>query len=91
MIVALSDGVTIAWWVGLAVGLVVALVVTVLLELLRRTVRDIDDGVATLWTSGTRLAQNTWTAHLFQTTKARGIDLLTEVRLHAAAAERSKQ
>ena len=90
MIVALSGGVVIAWWIALGFGLVVAVVVLVLLEVLRRTVHDIDAGVAAVWTSGKRVAQNTWTAHLFTTTKARGIDLLTEVRHHAAAAERSK-
>lgn len=90
MILALSNGVVLAWWIALAVGLVVALVVVVLLETLRRTVGEIDTGVAGVWTSGKLVAQNTWTAHLFATTKARGIDLLSEVRHHAAAAERSK-
>lgn len=90
MIVALSDGVVLAWWFTLAVGLVIALVVWLHLEVLRRTVRDVDAGVAGVWTAGKRVAQNTWTAHLFTTTKARGIDLLTEVQKHEAAAERSK-
>ena len=91
MILALSDGVVVAWWVALGIGLVVAVVVTALLEALRRTVRDIDTGVTGVWTAGKRVAQNTWTAHLFSTTKDRGTDLLTEVRHHAAAAERSRQ
>lgn len=89
MTVALSSGVTTAWWVALGVGLVVALVVWALLELLRRTVDRIDAGAAAVWTSGKRVAQNTWTAHLFNTTKARGVELLEEVQQHAAAAERS--
>lgn len=91
MIVGLSSGVTIAWWVALGVGLVVAVVVWTLLEILRRTVIQIDGGVDAVWTSGKRVAQNTWTAHLFLTTKARGLDLLEELRHHAAPAERSRE
>lgn len=87
--VALSSGVTTAWWVALGVGLVVALVVWALLEALRRSVDQVDEGVQAVWTSGKRVAQNTWTAHLFLTTKARGVELLEEVQRHAAAAERS--
>lgn len=83
--VALSSGVTIAWWIALGLGLVVALVVWGLLEILRRTVSEIDAGVTDVWTSGKRVAQNTWTAHLFLTTKARGLDLLEELRHHARA------
>lgn len=89
MTVGLSSGVTTAWWIALGVGLVVALVVWALLEILRRTVDQIDVGAEAVWTSGKRVAQNTWTAHLFQTTKARGVELLDEVQQHAAAAERS--
>ena len=91
MIFGLSSGVTIAWWAALGVGLVVAVVVWTLLEILRRTVSQIDDGVAAVWTSGKLVAQNTWTAHLFLTTKARGVDLLEELQQHAAAAERSRE
>lgn len=90
MIVGLSSGVTTAWWIALAVGLVVALVVWTLLEILRRAVNRVEVGAAAVWTSGKRVAQNTWTAHLFHTTKARGVELLDEVQQHAAAAERSR-
>jgi hypothetical protein len=86
---ALSSGVTTAWWIALGVGLVVALVVWGLLEALRRAVDEVDRGAAAVWTSGKRVAQNTWTAHLFHTTKARGVELLEEVQQHARAAERS--
>lgn len=89
MMLGLSTGVTIAWWVACGVLLVVAIVVWALLELLRRTVRDVDSGVQTVWTSGKRVAQNTWTAHLFLATKERAGDLLAELRHHASAAERS--
>ncbi len=89
MIVALSDGVVVAWWVSLGVGLVVALVVWGLLESLRRTVVAVDEGVTAIWTMGKRVAQNTQTTYLFQTTKARGVDLLEELDRHAALAKRS--
>lgn len=89
-LLALSDGVVVAWWVALALGLVVALVVWALLETLRRTVRQIDAGVTAVWTMGKRLAQNTQTTYLLATTKARGTDLLEELRRHAALQGRSE-
>ncbi len=86
---ALSNGVELAWALGLAAGLVVAVVVWVLLEVLRRTVLQVDEGVTAVWTSGKRLAQNTQTTHLLVTTKARGLDLLSELGEHARLAERT--
>lgn len=88
-VLALSDGVVVAWWVALAVLLVVALVVWALLEALRRTVNDVDEGVTAVWTMGKRVAQNTQTTHLFGTTKARGVELLEELQRHAALRRRS--
>lgn len=73
------------WWITLGVGLVVALVVLTLLETLRRAVVDIDRAVEELWRMGKRLAQNTQTTHLLETTKARGGDLLAEVEQHRRA------
>jgi hypothetical protein len=90
VIVGLSSGVTIAWWVGLGAGLVVALVVWGLLEVLRRTVLRIDEGVTAVWTMGKRVAQNTQTTYLLGTTKARGVELLEELQRHAALTERSE-
>lgn len=90
-LLALSDGVIVAWWVALGVGLVVALVVWALLEILRRTVLEIDTGVTAVWTMGKRVAQNTQTTYLLQTTKSRGVDLLEELGHHAALAERSER
>lgn len=90
-LLALSDGVVAAWWVALGVGLIVALVVWALLEILRRTVLEIDEGVANVWTMGKRVAQNTQTTYLFQTTKARGVDLLEELGHHAALAKESER
>ncbi|WP_147281142.1 hypothetical protein [Gaiella occulta] len=86
---ALSAGVTAAWWVALGVLLVVALVVWALLEVLRRAVLDVDESVTAVWTMGKRVAQNTQTTYLFGTTKARGVDLLEELQRHAALRERS--
>lgn len=73
--VAMSQNETL-WWVTLGVGLVVAVVVWILLERLRRSVNAIDPGVDRLWTMGKRVAQNTSTTYLLQTTKERGIELL---------------
>lgn len=90
-LLALTDGVELAWGLGIAVGLVVAVVVWALLELLRRTVRDIDAGVTAIWTAGKLVAQNTQTTHLLLTTKARGGDLLAELGEHARLAEGSER
>lgn len=88
-VLALTGGVELAWGLGLAVGLVVAVVVWTLLEVLRRAVRDVDEGVTAIWTAGKLVAQNTQTTHLLLTTKARGGDLLAELGEHARLAERS--
>ena len=89
-LLALSNGVELAWGLGIAIGLVVAVVVWTLLELLRRTVKDVDAGTTAIWTAGKLVAQNTQTTHLLQTTKARGGDLLAELGEHARLAERSQ-
>jgi len=74
------------WWVTLAVGLVVALVVWGLLEVLRRTVLEVERAVDDVWTMGKRLAQNTATTHTLLTTKERGSELLEELEQHRAPA-----
>ena len=81
IVLALSTNQT-AWWITLGVGLVVALVVWALLELLRRTVNQVQEAVSDVWTMGKRVAQNTQTTHLLQTTKARGVELLEELNEH---------
>jgi len=86
---ALSSNQT-AWWITLAVGLVVAIVVWALLETLRRTVRRIDEGVSSLWTSGQHVAQNTQTSHLLGVTVARGTGLVEEVERHRELSTRSQ-
>jgi type II secretory pathway component PulF len=78
---ALSTNQT-AWWITLAVGLVVAVVVWLLLERLRRAVNEVDRGVSDVWTMGKRVAQNTSTTYLLDTTKARGIELAEELEHH---------
>lgn len=80
-----------SWWLTLGVGAVVLIVVWALLEVLRRTVNRVDEGVTAVWTMGKRLAQNTQTTHLLQGTKARGGELLEELERHARLAERSEQ
>lgn len=81
--IALSTNQTL-WAVSLGVGLVVALVVWGLLELLRRTVLEVERAVDDVWTMGKRLAQNTATSHMLSTTKERGGDLLEELEQHRA-------
>jgi hypothetical protein len=78
---ALSTNQT-AWWITLGIGLVVALVVWGLLEVLRRTVNQVDRAVTEVWTMGKRVAQNTQTTYLLETTKARGVELLEELNEH---------
>ena len=82
MTVALTSGVTTAWWITLGVGLAVALVVTTLLELLRRTVHQIRRGVDDVLSTGGRLAQNTWTIQLLRTSHTHADELLEELRSH---------
>ena len=85
MYIALSENQEL-WSITLGVGLVVALVVWALLEALRRTVLEVERAVNDVWTMGKRVAQNTQTSHLLETTKARGGDLLEEVEQHRGAA-----
>jgi hypothetical protein len=80
--VALSSGVTTAWWITLGVGLVVAAVVVTLLELLRRTVHQIRRGVDDILAVGGRLAQNTWTVQLLNATNIHAGELYEELRRH---------
>jgi type II secretory pathway component PulF len=70
------------WWLTLAVGLVVAVVVWILLERLRRAVADVEAGVTAVWTMGKRVAQNTSTTYLLQTTRDRGVELVEELEHH---------
>ena len=86
---ALSTNQTL-WWITLGVGLVIALVVWGLLELLRRTVNEVDRSVTEVWTMGKRVAQNTQTTYLLNTTKERGVELLDELQEHRAPPARER-
>jgi type II secretory pathway component PulF len=87
---ALSTNQTL-WWITLGVGLVVALVVWALLELLRRTVKEVDRAVSDVWTMGKRVAQNTQTSYLLNTTKVRGVELLEELQEHRSVPPHSER
>ena len=91
MVVGLSHGVTIAWWVAIGVGFAVALIVWALLEILRRTVVQVERGVDDVLTAGGRLAQNTWTVQLLRTTSERAGELLAELERAVGKAERSER
>lgn len=54
------------WLIALGIGVVVVIVVIALLTLLLRLVRYIDDGVADVWQTATKLAANTATTWQFQ-------------------------
>jgi hypothetical protein len=58
-LLAITSTQTVFWEVALGLGLVVVLVVIGVLLLLRSLVRDIDEGVATLWMVTKQAAQNT--------------------------------
>ena len=58
-LLALNSDAKVLWYITLGMGLVVILVVIALVTLLSKLVRDIDVGVASLWTVTKRLAQNT--------------------------------
>jgi hypothetical protein len=73
------------WYVALGLGLVVVLVVIGVLLLLRSLVRDIDVGVANLWTVTKRLAQNTTGMYQFAGTASIARALREEVIRHAKA------
>jgi hypothetical protein len=66
------------WRVTVTGGFVLAAVCG-LLEVLRRTVREVEVAVDRVWTVGKQLAQNTQAAHLLSTTNARTGALRDEV------------
>lgn len=70
------------WLVALGIGLVVVLVVITLLTLLVRFVRYIDEGVAEVWATATRLAANTATTWQLQNTLNAARGLKQEVQEH---------
>lgn len=83
-VVALSTNETL-WLITLGAGLVVAIVVWILLEWLRRSVGEVEREVGAVWTMGKRVAQNTSTTYLLNTTRERGVELLDELEQHRGA------
>jgi hypothetical protein len=70
------------WEITLGMGLVVILVVIALLTLLTRLVRDIDVGVAELWTMAKRMAANTATTYQFGNSAAIFDEIREELEAH---------
>lgn len=59
LLLAVTQDEKVFWYVALGLGLVVVFVVIVLLTYLSSLVKDIDNGVTSLWTVTKRLATNT--------------------------------
>jgi hypothetical protein len=81
IIAALSDNQT-AWIITLAAGLVVAGAVLLLLELLWRSVRDLEQRLWATWLGGKNVVANTVTGFQLKTTRGDGAELLDELRQH---------
>ncbi len=70
------------WWIALGAGLVVAVVAVALLHTLYLAVRRIDDEVAALWESATRVASNTATTWMLAGTPGAAEQLKEEALRH---------
>ncbi len=82
MLLALTAGDHVFWWVAIGIGAVVVLVVIVLLTLLTTFVNDIDVRVADVWETATRVAANTATTWALQQAGTLTGDLREEVQRH---------
>lgn len=80
--IALSPDERVFWYISLGIGLVVILVVIALLTLLSSLVRDIEVGVAALWTMAKRMAANTSTTYQLNETASLANGLTDELQLH---------
>lgn len=78
------------WLVTLAAGGVVVAVVAGLLEVLRRSVDDVDDAVQRVWTTGKLVAQNTQVAHLLANTRQASDALRVELGVPNGTRERTE-
>lgn len=76
------------WLIALGIGLVVVAVVIALLTLLVRLVSYIDEGVAEVWATATRLAANTATTWQLQNSLHATRQLKDEIRRHDQLLER---
>lgn len=82
ILIALSSPGRVFWEVAIGLGLVVILVVIALLTLLYLLVRDIDVGVASLWTVTKGLAQNTTATYQLEGTASLVLALRDELICH---------
>lgn len=82
ILAGLTTDTQIFWGIALGLGLVVIIVVIAALLLLRSLVRDIDVGVATLWTVTQRVAQNTTGTYQFAGTGSIALALRDELIRH---------
>ena len=72
------------WWAALGAGAVVAVVLVLLLERLLQVVRQIEEGVQAVWTTGKEVAGNTSTTWMLDATGRTLDDLHDELRRHEA-------
>jgi hypothetical protein len=79
------------WIVSLIAAIVVVLVVAVVLELIVRTVHQINELVQQIWYGGTRIAQNTVTLALLRDTNDLAGKILGSASEIAKAASRIRQ
>jgi uncharacterized RDD family membrane protein YckC len=84
MLMALTSGDNVFWWVAIGVGFVVVLVVIVLLSLLMSFVKDIDNGVGDVLDTAGRVAANTANTSQLVETLNLCIGLNEETARHAA-------
>jgi hypothetical protein len=71
-----------AWFITLVVGVVILLVVIALLEVLRRTVSQLNDDLWGTWVSGKKVVKNTATGYQLKNTRQAGEELVEELRNH---------
>jgi hypothetical protein len=81
VLATLSDNQS-AWLGTLVAGLVVMVVVVILLEILRRTVKHLNDDLWATWLSGKEVVKNTATTYLLKNTRNSGEELVEELRNH---------
>ncbi len=81
VIAALSDNQN-AWAITLGAGVVILLVVVALLEMLRRTVVQLNDDIWQTWLSGKAVVKNTAMTYLLKNTRDSGGELVDELSNH---------
>ena len=81
LILALSDNQQ-AWQYTLIAGVVVLLAVIALLELLRRTVKQLDTDLWQTWVNGKAVVKNTATTFQLKNTRTSADELVEELRFH---------